>query len=320
MELLEFLQNDIIGQFTDPKKRLFAGYLACAFVIAVLWLSLIRKQSLPTALKTLFARKIWLSRSSRFDAVCFVVNRGIFFLIRPVLLTQIMIATALYHGLHYQSMLPLGVMASTPYWVAATAFTVFFFVFDDFSRFLTHLALHKIPALWAFHKFHHSAEHLTPLTVTRAHPVEGIIFTLRSAIVQGVSIAIFVFLFGNHVNLITIFGVNVFVVLFHGLGSNLRHSHIAIRYPRAVETIVMSPAQHHLHHSENPKHHDKNFGVALSVWDRAAGSFHHSTADELQYGIGRETAAYTASLWTMYLLPFAALVRRLPLPFLLARK
>ena len=175
---------------------------------------------------------------------------------------------------------------------------------DDFARFAVHYALHKIPLLWEFHKFHHSAETLTPLTVTRAHPVEGLIFTLRSALVQGLTIAVFLFLFGPQISLLTILGVNVFVILFHGLGSNLRHSNIPVQYPPAVERILMSPAQHHLHHSSDIQHFDKNFGVALSVWDRMAGSFLHSTQTPFTFGIGPETKHYTRTLGHMYLLPF----------------
>ena len=226
-------------------------------------------------------------------------------------MTQLAIATLIFELLHRQTVIPLGLLEGAGYWTAALSFTLFFFLFDDFTRFVVHFALHRIPALWDFHKFHHSAETLTPLTVTRTHPVEGLIFTARSALVQGVTIAGFVFLFGNQVDLLTIFGVNIFVVTFHGLGSNLRHSHIAIRYPQAVERLLMSPAQHQLHHSQSEKHYDRNFGVALSVWDRMFGSFHHSVSETLSFGIGKETAGFTGSIWSMYWLPVRSLARRI---------
>lgn len=35
-----------------------------------------------------------------------------------------------------------------------------------------HYCQHKISWLWAFHKVHHSAEGLTPLTANRHHPVD----------------------------------------------------------------------------------------------------------------------------------------------------
>ena len=136
--------------------------------------------------------------------------------------------------------------------------------------------------------------------MTRTHPVEGLVFTARSVLVQGVTIASFVFLFGNQVDMLTIFGVNIFIVTFHGLGSNPRHSHISIRYPQAIEWLLMSPAQHQLHHSQSEQHYDRNFGVALSVWDRMFGSFHHSVSETLSFGIGNKTARFTGSIWSMY--------------------
>ena len=47
-----------------------------------------------------------------------------------------------------------------------------------------------------------------------------------------------------------------------------------------------------------------NFGVALSVWDRMAGSFLHSTQTAFTFGIGPETKHYTRTFGHMYLLPF----------------
>ena len=36
--------------------------------------------------------------------------------------------------------------------------------------------MHRVPALWEFHKVHHSAEVLTPLTEWRQHPLELMLF------------------------------------------------------------------------------------------------------------------------------------------------
>lgn len=310
-EYIELLHTDLAGQFLNPKKRLFWGYLCSAFFLALCWLCFFQRQRLKNAIKTIFSPAIWFSKSSKADMICFLINRIFFMFFRPLLLTQIVVATALFHGLHYQTFLPLGMFSHSPYWLSAGLFTCCFFLLDDLSRFALHLALHKIPFLWEFHKFHHSAETLTPLTVTRAHPVEGILFTLRSAMVQGVAIAIFLYLFGQQISLLTVLGVNIFVVLFHGLGSNLRHSHISIHYPEWLERFLMSPAQHHLHHSSQIQHFDKNFGVALSLWDRMAGSFMHSTKANLNYGIGEETQYFTKTVAHMYLLPFYRLTEML---------
>ena len=304
MDILTTIWADLAGQFLDPRKRLFIGYLLASLIIALVWMCLLQRHSPGAALRTFFARDIWASRSSRQDVICFILNRVLFRTLAPVLVTQLAIATLIFHLLHKQDILALGILESAGYWIAAGTFTIFFFLLDDFSRFALHLALHRIPWLWTFHKFHHSAETLTPLTVTRTHPVEGLLFTMRSSLVQGMSIALFVFLFGNQVDLLTVFGVNIFLFAFNALGSNLRHSHVAIRYPAFLERVLMSPAQHQLHHSEATRHYDRNFGVALSVWDRLFGSFHHSVAESMTFGIGHETGRFTRSVWSMYWSPF----------------
>ena len=293
VEWLELIRSDVTAQFLDPRKRLFVGYLLSASVIAVLWLCIAGRHSFIAAVRAVFDRGVWFSRSSRGPHL-FRHQPGAFRWLRPVLVTQLAIATLIFQLLHYQTMLPVGLFDGAGYWTAAISFTLFFFLFDDFTRFAVHYALHRVPALWAFHKFHHSAETLTPLTVMRTHPVEGLIFNARSALVQGVSIAVFVFLFGNQVDLLTIFGVNIFVVSFHALGSNLRHSHVSIRYPKAVERFLMSPAQHQLHQSEAQRHFDRNFGVALSLWDWIFGGLPPLGVEKLTFGIGHETAEFHA--------------------------
>ena len=310
-EFLDLIFTDVSAQFLSPGKRLFVGYLACALFIGVLFVCVAKRQSVTGALAMVFSPAIWLSRSSLFDLACFLINRLLFAVLRPLLITQIAVATFIYQALHMQALLPIGALQHVDYWLAATSFTLFYFLLDDFSRFGVHYLMHRIPALWEFHKFHHSAETLTPLTVTRAHPVEGVIFILRTASIQGITIALFVCLFGDKVDLLTIYGVSIFIFIFHGLGSNLRHSHIALRYPAALERIFISPAQHQLHHSRNPRHFDRTVGVVLAIWDRLLGSFHPSTHEEISFGLGPADAGYTKSVWSMYWLPFVALFRRL---------
>ena len=47
-EVLEFFQSDIVGQFLNPRRRLFWGYLISALIIAILWLCIIKKKKILT--------------------------------------------------------------------------------------------------------------------------------------------------------------------------------------------------------------------------------------------------------------------------------
>ena len=91
IEWIDIIWSDLASQFFNPKKRLFLGYLLSASVIATAWLCLIKRHSIGSAISTFFDRKIWLSRSSRQDLASFLINRVIFFWLRPVLITQLAI-------------------------------------------------------------------------------------------------------------------------------------------------------------------------------------------------------------------------------------
>ena len=91
---------DIFGHFIDPRKRVFVGYLLVSVLIAIVWLIFLKGKSLKNSLKFIFDKKIWLSSSSRADFFIFLINRCISIVISPVLITQMVIATAIYYWLH----------------------------------------------------------------------------------------------------------------------------------------------------------------------------------------------------------------------------
>ena len=284
--MLEYI-GDIFHHFVDPKKRVFIGYIVLSVAIAFFWLVFFRKKGLRSAFFKVFDKKILLSGSAISDYKMFLINRVLMLVLSPYLLTQLAVATFFYYSL---LSLPVSSFLSSlngvPTVIVATLFTVVFFTFDDFTKYWVHRWMHKWPILWALHKVHHSAETLNPITVYRTHPLEGILFSLRGAFSQGIVISMFFFIFGDKVDLVTILGVNFLVFSFHVAGSNLRHSHIDIKYWSWLEKILISPAQHQLHHSLDERHYDKNFGAALAIWDWMFGSLHHSEdIDDLVLGV-----------------------------------
>lgn len=305
--------SEVFGDFWDPKKRIFFGYLILSLAIGLVWLVAVKHKSLRASLAQVFDRQVFLSPSAKADYKIFVINRFFTLFISPLLITQLSIATAIYYFLHGIDGLQKGLFADAPTALVVTLFTVTMFIFDDFTKFLLHRWMHRWPLLWAIHKVHHSAETLTPITVYRVHPLEGVLYGLRSVFVQGSVIPVFLFFFGGGVDLVTIVGVNAAVFVFHITGSNLRHSHINIHYWPWLERILISPAQHQLHHSTAQEHYDKNFGVALAIWDWLFGSLHLSEKDrDLDFGLSPEEAS-ADQLLDIYLRPFrdmANVIRR----------
>ena len=308
LELISDFLQPLFEEFANPQKRIFVGYLASAVLLALIWLCIAERASAKTAIKKIFDKNVWLSTSSLADFKIILVNRVVMSGTAAALISQITISTFLYKLLHGQTLIEPLALHFTSAGTVAALFTVFFFVIDDFSRFYVHRLMHRIPVLWAFHQVHHSAETMTPFTIFRTHPIEGLIFALRTSIVQGIVISIFLFLFGSKVDLITVFGASAGVVIFHSLGSNLRHSHIKIRYPRAIELFFISPGQHQIHHSTEKRHFDKNFGVALAVWDFIFGSLLHSESQIHKFGLATRFGE-KHNLLHLYVEPFKAAIR-----------
>ena len=176
MEILNEYLLKIGNQFIDPKKRVFLAYIAISILIALGWFILNKKLSFKYALKKIFDKKIFFSKSAQSDYKVFLINQLIMMVISPLLITQLTIATALYFYFHSIEWLSVGMFKDTAPIIVVTAFTIFQFTIDDFSKYIIHRFMHRWPILWSLHKVHHSATVLTPMTVFRTHPLEGIIF------------------------------------------------------------------------------------------------------------------------------------------------
>jgi len=317
---------DLVAPFIDPKKRIYLGYILVSILIAFGWLLLARRQSPKAAFLTIFDSKILLSASAKADYALFFLNRILFSFLGLSLFSQLAIATFIYEMLHHQAYLSPQMFSDINHLVVISLFTFCFFIIDDVTRYVLHRWLHRVPFLWAFHKVHHSATTLNPMTVFRTHPVEGILFNLRGALAQGTCISLFYYAFGNSIDLWTVFGVNIGVFVFHAAGSNLRHSHVHISYWPWLEKWIISPAQHQIHHSVAPKHYDKNFGVALACWDWFFGTLHYSEEYSkrvtMKFGLGSEAPMTSHRLADLYLAPFKELCLPLlrPLMALLQNK
>ena|GEM_PF-3954335 len=140
----------------------------------------------------------------------------------------------------------------------------------DVAWFLSHWAFHKIPVLWAFHKVHHSATQLNPMTRSRFHILENVpLYTLL-----GIAAASNAYVFkalGYHPSLVTVMnGFPLFMIVFSMFGI-LRHTEVPISFG-PLDYIFSSPVLHQIHHSCKPEHIDKNYAMNLSVLDWMIGA------------------------------------------------
>ena len=258
-----------------------------------------------------FRWKLWWHRSARADYKIYFVNALVFpLLLVPLLLSDLKVA-GLLDAVFGRETISAGVAAEPAGLLARVLFTLVFFVAWDFGRFVAHSLLHDIPALWEFHKIHHSAEVLTPMTSFRLHPLEILIMAWGQVMATGVVTWLFN-LAGGGVTAYTFLGLHV-VIWGFSLIDNLRHSPVWVSYGPTVGRWLVSPAHHQLHHSIEARHLGCNRGSNLAIWDRLYGTLYVPgyQPEVFQMGLGDGTEAKWNSVWRMYLAPFAACARQM---------
>jgi sterol desaturase/sphingolipid hydroxylase (fatty acid hydroxylase superfamily) len=286
---------------TDPNKRLFWIYIISSIVLAIVYFYIGKKNT-----RVIMSSKLWLHPSAKLDYYYFFLSYFInIFLLVPFIVSAKTIAfsTNKFLFLHFDY------FDNTifSYSQIVLLYTITLFLVSDFTRYWLHRFLHTIPILWEFHKVHHSAKVLTPITFYRVHPVENFLFGLRYSLSIGFVTGIFIYFFGAMIDIYTVVGVNVFLFAFSIFGANLRHSHVPFSYFAFIEKWLMSPKQHQIHHSR--KHFDKNYGGFVSIWDRMFGSLQLSNeVPILKFGLRKNQMGDYTSLKSLIFRPFINLL------------
>ena len=177
---------------------------------------------------------------------------------------------------------------------------------SDFGYFLFHWASHSFGPLWAIHKLHHSAEVMTPLTAARVHPFERIALGPIRAVTVGLLIGPAVYFYAGETSTLTILGLEALGLVFNLLGHVLHHSHVWLYFGPVVGRVIISPAQHQIHHSSLPQHLDKNFGEHWALWDWMFGTLYLPKGREpLKFGLAGYSRQPHKGLVSAYLRPVA---------------
>ena len=300
---LVFNLTRALTAFRQRESFLYWPFLLSTLAIALsLWWY--RAQSARGFAGEYLSRRVWWHRSARADYKLYLLNG----LALPALFGVLLFNEAQLLAV-VQSWLGItetvgGTSGSTSI-LAKITYTVVFFVALDFGRFVAHCLLHDVPLLWEFHKVHHSAEVLTPLTSYRAHPVELILMAWGPVLATAAATLAFQLAFPGTVSFYTFFGLHVLIWISNLVG-NLRHSPVWLSYGPAVGRWLISPAHHQLHHSCDPKHIGCNRGFELAIWDRLYGTLFVPglQPEALKLGLGDDSEHRYHSVAGMYLLPF----------------
>jgi sterol desaturase/sphingolipid hydroxylase (fatty acid hydroxylase superfamily) len=165
----------------------------------------------------------------------------------------------------------------------------------DFSFYLAHIAMHKVPALWRVHRVHHSDPVVDVTTTIRQHPFEGVIrYLFMAAFAAALGVSLWAFL------------IYRFASALNGL-----FEHANIRVPawldRSLAWLTTWPNYHKIHHSRAAHESDTNYGNIFSWFDRLFGTFTPpARGAQVACGLDGFDDPRMQTLWGLLIMPFAA--------------
>lgn len=294
--------------FIDPSERLSIYYQLTALMVAVGFYIRSRAGSgglRPVGLlRWLFPKEIITHPSAMMDYGFFVSNNILGAAIYGTILISAPIWSDFFQGVFAFLFGPPGPGFAPSHWITLLC-SVFLLMVVDATIWWAHYMFHVVPVLWEFHKVHHSAEVMTPITAFRIHPVEEVFDSLVTGFTGGFALAALNYTLGPAAQMFLLFETNIFLIAFALAAFNLRHSHVSFRYPAWLQHILISPAQHQIHHSQARDHWDRNMGLVFSIWDWAAGTLCLANkGDDLTYGLGTAEDGTWRGVGMLYLRPF----------------
>lgn len=131
------------------------------------------------------------------------------------------------------------------------------FVAWDFCFYWLHRLHHRLPLMWAVHVVHHEGEHFNLSLGVRNSWFSSLTSVpfFTGLAVLGVPLHVFLAVSGVH-----------YAVQFYNHCGTVRRSGL-------LDRLMVTPANHRVHHGCNPEYVDKNFGGTLLVWDHLFGTF-----------------------------------------------
>jgi sterol desaturase/sphingolipid hydroxylase (fatty acid hydroxylase superfamily) len=272
VESIRFVYDTLFG----PGLVTAPAYLALAGAVAwLVW----RRQGRPEGFwRWLLPAGIWGHPSHMIDLQLFILGRflaalGVF---GGVALTT---AVAAFVAGLVPALLPAGSLGPV-------VLALLLWLPSDFALYWLHRVFHRWQRIWPLHAVHHSAEVMTPFTTYRQHPLSLFVTAWGVALFVGLCQGLLLGAADEKLAVAEIAGINLFIVLANAGLAALHHSHVWLSYGPVLERIVISPAQHQIHHSTDPAHYGKNLGNSLALWDWMFGTLYVIRGTErLSFGL-----------------------------------
>jgi sterol desaturase/sphingolipid hydroxylase (fatty acid hydroxylase superfamily) len=288
---IAYFLNQLSRLLFAPGSHFSLTSLACALVIAAAFVAVRhwrrrRRLRLRALLRALFPRRI-LASPSHFADLGYLFYHV--FLAGLLFGWTVISYQFLTNGLMGALAAAFGPVAPTtlPAFVARAIITVMLFLAYELGYWLNHYLSHRVAFLWEFHRVHHTATVLTPVTNFRVHPVYTFVFVNILALSTALANGIGNYMFGETAYQYALSDTNIILVVFIHTYVHLQHTELWIAFSGTLGRVFMSPAHHQVHHSTDPAHFNKNMGSCLAVWDWMFGTLYvpGKESEKLSFGV-----------------------------------
>ena len=149
------------------------------------------------------------------------------------------------------------------------------FVVFDLAAYLAHRISHSSNFLWQLHKAHYYSEQINYFAGARIHPLDSFFSFNFSVFFMAMAVGFLApvdeRIFSGSLGFAVDHWVYVAISVVPGYINRLNHSHFPIHFGRYLGKVLVSPANHAIHHSKLVI--NKNFGQFFSLWDVIFGTY-----------------------------------------------
>jgi sterol desaturase/sphingolipid hydroxylase (fatty acid hydroxylase superfamily) len=187
---------------------------------------------------------------------------------------------------------PTGLMARLgwPTWIEIL---IGILIIDFSAGYLSHRTMHMWPALWRFHRIHHSDTFVDVTTTFRTHPVESVwrfVFAVVPVWIVGIPAQ-----------------AVVIQRLLQAMNGVIEHANIRLpaSLDRALSLVWVTPNVHKIHHSRAVAETNSNYANFLTLYDRLLGTYTPAErAASVVYGLDDVDPGAVGSLPALLSMPF----------------
>jgi sterol desaturase/sphingolipid hydroxylase (fatty acid hydroxylase superfamily) len=237
-------------------------------------------------LRIVFAPGYFRHRSHAMDVLFVIANTKVFGFALGWFIVSGLAVTHLAYGGLIAGFGPQPMTTLSPLTVTLIG-SVMLYLAYELGYYIDHYTSHKFEFFWQFHRVHHEAEVLSPLTTWRMHPVDSVKFANILALTGGTTNGLLHHLLGLEIGGGATFSASFLLLIFSFLMIQLQHTQLWIPFTGLLGRLFISPAHHQIHHSTNPAHFNRNLGSALAVFDWLFGTLHipSKQREKLTFGV-----------------------------------